>query len=342
MGNEALTKNVLAAALVEAAVGAGIDRSHLEAAVAETDPEDAIALQTALWRTIVTHAGPEAGVRVGASFRIDHLGGFGFVLGSSATVGQALGALSQYGAQLDATFRPAVVITTNDAKIELDPPPEIRALEHPIAAYFAAIATMGSHLIGRKFPVRYILRSTPRDPCSVALGRLLDTPVLHDQPRDAMVLARETLLLSSMPNAPTHLRPLLERELRVGPAPKRNVADAIRQILAPGVPADPSTMARRLGMSRRTLQRSLAQEGVTLSALIAQNRRDEACRLLTTMRGPLKEVARRVGYTDVAAFCRAFRRWTGQSPGQFHLRAVARDAPNLTPAARQVGSQDAR
>jgi len=115
--------------------------------------------------------------------------------------------------------------------------------------------------------------------------------------------------------------PIPERELRT--ARNLGVAASVRCFLVPGGPADPASVARRLGMSVRTLQRALASEGVTLSALVEEAKRNEACRLLVTTRDPLKEVARRVGYADVAAFCRAFRRWTGHTPRTFHARAVA-------------------
>jgi AraC-like DNA-binding protein len=75
--------------------------------------------------------------------------------------------------------------------------------------------------------------------------------------------------------------------------------------------------AAMLGTSPRTLQRRLRDDGLTYERLVDQMRLERAVELLGIPM-PLAEVSRRVGYQDQAHFTRAFRRWTGTTPGVWH------------------------
>lgn len=77
-------------------------------------------------------------------------------------------------------------------------------------------------------------------------------------------------------------------------------------------------VARACGMSARTLKRRLAGEGTSFRAILDAARRASAEELLRSPRS-LEEIASALGYADVAAFSRAFRRWTGRAPGAWRL-----------------------
>jgi len=76
-------------------------------------------------------------------------------------------------------------------------------------------------------------------------------------------------------------------------------------------------VARRLHVSTRTLKRRLADQGVSFTGLRDEVRRQRALLLLENRGLGLEDVAGRLGYSDVANFSRAFRRWTGQTPAAF-------------------------
>jgi AraC-like DNA-binding protein len=73
-------------------------------------------------------------------------------------------------------------------------------------------------------------------------------------------------------------------------------------------------IARELGLSRQTLYRRLKAEGVTFEELVDGLRRRLALRFVRAQRLPIKEASWRLGFSDPAAFSRAFQRWTGSSP----------------------------
>lgn len=102
------------------------------------------------------------------------------------------------------------------------------------------------------------------------------------------------------------------------PAPsafRREVERQLESMLAAGeVRID--QLARALGYSRQTLYRRLKAEGVTFAELLDGLRRRLALRWLRENKMAVKEVAYRVGFSDPAAFSRAFKRWTGKTPSE--------------------------
>jgi AraC-like DNA-binding protein len=73
-------------------------------------------------------------------------------------------------------------------------------------------------------------------------------------------------------------------------------------------------VARRLGMSARTLQRELAAQQLSYRRILDEVRWSVAGPLVTTTEMPFERIAERLGYADGKAFRRAFRRWAGVAP----------------------------
>ena len=79
-------------------------------------------------------------------------------------------------------------------------------------------------------------------------------------------------------------------------------------------------LAALLHTSARTLHRQLREEGANLQALKDEVRRERASQLLLRTDRPIKQVAEAAGFRNEKSFIRAFRAWTGQSPGDFRRR----------------------
>ena len=80
---------------------------------------------------------------------------------------------------------------------------------------------------------------------------------------------------------------------------------------------DIATVAVEMNTSERSLRRHLEEAGTSFRDLVQEQRLLRAQSLLRAGRIPVAETAARLGYADAAAFCRAFRDWTGTSPMQF-------------------------
>jgi AraC-like DNA-binding protein len=131
---------------------------------------------------------------------------------------------------------------------------------------------------------------------------------------------------ASLPSvgADTHLNKLLRQYADEALARKRSERDGVRtdvqrvlpQLLPHGK-ANTSEVARQLGLSRRTLSRSLFAEGVTFAEILEELRAALAKRYLSDRELPVSEIAWLLGYREISSFTHAFKRWTGMSPIQF-------------------------
>jgi AraC-like DNA-binding protein len=142
-------------------------------------------------------------------------------------------------------------------------------------------------------------------------------PVVFDSGRNAL------LLLAGGPSAkvatmPTYAAKILSEraeallaELPQGASVRSQVESRLSGVLHTAA-VDLTHIARSLGMSRATLTRRLAGEGVTFTAVLDDLRRRLALEHLR--KTSVKETAYLLGFSDPAAFSRAFKRWTGRTP----------------------------
>ncbi len=96
----------------------------------------------------------------------------------------------------------------------------------------------------------------------------------------------------------------------------QKVCSEISRALSEGVPAI-SDVASRLGMSARTLQRRLSDDGHVYQDLVELTRRRLAERLLRQTDYALAEIAFLTGYSEQSTFTRAFKRLSGQTPASY-------------------------
>jgi AraC-like DNA-binding protein len=73
-------------------------------------------------------------------------------------------------------------------------------------------------------------------------------------------------------------------------------------------------VAQQLGMSRRSLTRHLAEEGMTFAEILEQLRKRLVARYLADDGMSVQQIAWLLGYSEVGAFNHAYKRWTGTTP----------------------------
>jgi len=148
-----------------------------------------------------------------------------------------------------------------------------------------------------------------------------DVHFAHDH--NQLRLSKATLGLRNAQHCPGTWRQMLEiceSEL-ANLTRTRSVSERITQLIGPllagGREPDLQEVASRLKMPTWTLRRRLTEEGTGFSALLNETRRDLASAYIRDTSLTFGEIAYLLGFASAEAFQRAFKRWTGQTPGQF-------------------------
>lgn len=110
-----------------------------------------------------------------------------------------------------------------------------------------------------------------------------------------------------------------------------DVRRALRLQMVHGKAANDS-VAQTLDMHRRTLHRRLRECGTTFRQVLDEVRYDTARHFLHTTDMPLTHIAVALGYSEVTAFTRAFRRWSGETPSRFRELGPVQATDAATPA----------
>jgi AraC-like DNA-binding protein len=154
---------------------------------------------------------------------------------------------------------------------------------------------------------------------------LFGCPIQFDARQNTIVFDKADLdrpFLTHNADLYAMLSPQLEAELKQAVASKaigEQVKGVLKRMLAgrrPGI----EDVARELGLSARTLQRRLAEEGATFQQVMQEARRELARHYLLHSSRELNETAYLLGYEDAHSFFRAFHDWEGSSPGQWRAR----------------------
>ncbi len=99
-----------------------------------------------------------------------------------------------------------------------------------------------------------------------------------------------------------------------------STAQRLKALLLEALPSgdySTETMAKKLAMSKRTLQRKLAEENESFKNILQIVREDLAEHYLEKSNIPLSEISFLLGYSEPNSFIRAYSTWKGVSPGQY-------------------------
>jgi len=176
-------------------------------------------------------------------------------------------------------------------------------------------------------PPREIWVMHERPDYAAEYERRYQAPVRFGAPYNALVMNRSRLDVPMRYGSPdmaaafeAHIRRVFDKLENHDGLPGRVRWEVSEQFRAGS--ASMEKTAKKLAMGVTTLRRKLEEEGTTFSNIVDDLRKELAERHLAASHISVSEVAFLLGFSDVRAFGRAFRRWTGQSPTEF--RAINR------------------
>jgi AraC-like DNA-binding protein len=292
------------------------------------DPENTISFVTmsrllalCVERTQCEHFGLLLGMRS----RTTDLGLIGDLVQNSPDVGAALRNLILHLHLHDRGAVPTLTVRNGVAVLgyAIYQPGVVRADQIYDGAMAVAFNIMAS-LCGPNWrPTEVLLsRLTPIDPAPYR--RFFRAPLRFDADQTAVVFAA-SWLEHRLDGSDPELRRVLQTQVNALEA--RGNGDVVvqlrrvlRTLLVSGS-GSAEQVAQLFSMHRRTLNRRLKARDTTFHALVEETRFDIARHFLDSTQLPIVEIASTLDYADASAFTRAFRRWSGTTPGAWRDRS---------------------
>lgn len=309
-------------AVEQCLLGSAIDTTHLELSNSSIEAWQ----ELAVIRNLIQRIGrPGLGFATGRRYHLTSLGLLGFTMLASENLHGALATLDRFQT-LSLAICPVrtlpdargLWVTFDDSVLPRD------ASSFVIERGLAAVVHVVSELMQRQVtPVEIQVRY--RCPSDEQIDYPEATDALRFDCEKNGVLFANADLICPLPQANQVARhqgealcgrQVEEAELSPAQSPTTRKVQRILQDNAAALMTSVQ-VANLLGISERTLVRRLADEEQSFKRLNDQVKARLAKRLLSESTMNLQDIAIRLGYSDSASFCRAFQRWTGQTPGHW-------------------------
>ena len=257
-------------------------------------------------------------IPLGALTLIDYL-----VL-SSADVGDGLTQVTRFAPLMGDAETLTLTVQGDEAIFRFHNGNEI---PYPMEMIVGIFARRARDLFGPGWSLKRVCFQHAAQGPRATYDRICQAPVLFEMPCTEAVFARDLLALP-MSGSDSRLNAILTAEadaalaVLAGQAATPSFIATVRRLLQDGLQERDLTLTRladRLGVSARTLQRRLRAAGVTHRGLVRDVRQELATRSLATQSSQ-GQIARSLGYSGAGAFQRAYKRWSGMTPGEIRRR----------------------
>lgn len=266
------------------------------------------------------------GLHLGERAQLHTLGMLGSLFVQCTTLRAALRELQRYLPLLTSRGTLQLAEDGRVARVLLHVPLNNTVEQRFVCEYaFAFMVRVGRQFAGRDATPRELRLPFARPAYASEYERIFGCPITFDAERAELVFA-SALLDRRQPFADERLGALLKSRADMLLANTmcslpihQRVHDLLREDFAL-LDSSAEPLARRMGMSVRTLRRRLSAEGRPLLLLAEEARRAIAEQLLAETDTPVKQISERLGYSEPSAFHRAFKRWTLETPAGFRSR----------------------
>jgi AraC-like DNA-binding protein len=260
------------------------------------------------------------GLHFAERYNPKNVGPLAYIVLNSPTIGAAFENGARYWRIHNEAARASLVIERDRACLRYSPDEFLSQSWRQHTEYALAVALSAMRLmVGSDWSPREVYFVHRAGAMTPEHTRIFRAPVLFGCEANAFITERD-FLERQVPAADARLCSILQSylDLTLADLPRedeflgnvrRAIADAIRE-----GHANLSRVAKRLAMSPRSLQRRIGESGADFMQLLDDTRRRIAIKHLKEDKDSLTEIAFMLGYSDLSAFSRAFKRWTGTAP----------------------------
>ncbi|QSP95890.1 AraC family transcriptional regulator [Marinobacter salinisoli] len=268
---------------------------------------------------------PGVGLHAGQVVDPERMGLVGHVFFNCDTLGEAV---TQY-VRLHRLINESVTLsfeqTGNEAILTWQPDGAEHYCRQDMDRTLAAALCRTRHFIHPTITAQWVEVAHPRPDYASEYETLLGGPVRFDCPTTRLAFSSDHLSHPIPKRNPYVYSAVLKQVngllARLGS--RRSFGRKIRRLISKQMSTDridADTLAKKCHMSRQTLYRRLKREGLSFHDLVEQVRQDKALRYVAGDHYALGEIAFLLGFSELSAFSRAFKRWTGQSPAQYRAK----------------------
>jgi len=277
-----------------------------------------------LWSLAVERSGdPCFGLTAAAQWHATTWHGLGYAWLASSTLEEALRRITRYGAVLSTAADFRITRKQNELRLTLSGKKgsAVKAADAVIDAALANVVHMCRATYGPDFRPSLVEFVHGGDGCRQKRREFFKAPVVYRGAENALEIAADVVA-----------KPLATANADLAHANERVIADYLAQLgrdstvarvqakLIDGLSSGDITaqrVAESLFISQRTLQRQLAREGTSFTAVMEETRRELAERFIRDQSLTLIEITFLLGFSEISSFSRAFKRWTGLAPTEF-------------------------
>ena len=260
---------------------------------------------------------PMIGLTVASHLAPGSLGPLDYVLFTSETWGAALSLVAKYYAVASERVRLTIEERGKETAIVLRRDPPYDANRYWVELSLALIAERARQSLGADWKPLRVDFVHPAGAPTTRHAEWFGAPVAFAAASDQLVFASSWMEAASHTAMGSLARVLESRLAELVPPDADPMMLRIRDAVARGMDAgqlEIANVAQRLAMSTRSLQRALSQRGVKFTDVVDEIRRARALEYLRAGQ-TIAQVAEKVGFSDPSALFRAYRRWTGTTPG---------------------------
>jgi AraC-like DNA-binding protein len=313
--------------VIDAAELLGVPRAEILAAaglseetLADVDARISMSAHIAAWVAVSKYP---IGLALGEHLGLTSMGAVGYAMQHERSVGDALDWYHRYRAVLHPQLIADTSVRDTPAgrRLVFSKPMAVAftSLREPLFAYASAIRSLLRGLTGEAIDARSVTYPCARGAdastheefyrCPVAWGGAVFEISFDASVLDKPLPRRDARLFSYLAQQAERLMATLPVNDTLSDAVRREIAST----LADGEP-NQQAIAKKMAMTPRTMQRRLASDGVTFASIVESVRRERAELLLSDRKLTASEVGFLLGFSEPAAFFRAFKRWTGDTP----------------------------
>jgi AraC-like DNA-binding protein len=286
------------------------------------DVEIPIVKYTELLEVVARKSRPNIGLSMGLAVEPADFGVYGHALAAASDVSQMLGVMSQYLYVFAQANRIRVETGRRRTMISYRyTMPQVAHYQQDVEFAITAIFTMVQKLTGRQIRPMYVDFEHKKPAYAKEHSRIFNCEVRFGRRGNRIHLNKSVLdlpILSADLSLFTVLEASLAEQLKLR-SDEDDLVTKVNHLISASLAnggADIHGIADMLGVSQRTLQRRLADEGLVYSEMVEKIRRAIALEYVEYSNYSLTDIALMVGYGEQSSLTRAVRRWTGNSPKQ--------------------------